>query len=49
MRSKTFQRILDEIEKKPWWYRIKLNLKVDCYAYLIIMFNKLKTIINKYL
>jgi hypothetical protein len=32
MRSKTFQRILDKMEKDPWWVKIKRWLIVELYV-----------------
>jgi hypothetical protein len=40
MRSKVFQRILDEIESKPWWYRFRLNLKVEWLTFKSLGFMK---------
>ena len=32
MRSKTFQRILDKMEKDPWWVKLKRWLLVEFYV-----------------
>lgn len=32
MRSKTFQRILDEMKKDPWWVKLKRWFVVECYV-----------------
>jgi hypothetical protein len=46
MRSKTFQRVLDDIEKKPWFYRFKLKLKVEFYTFLIATKGKMKKLLK---
>jgi hypothetical protein len=46
MRSKTFQRVLDDIEKKPWVYRFKLKLKVEFYTFLIATKGKMKKLLK---
>jgi hypothetical protein len=33
MRSEIFQKVLDNINSKSWWYKFKLNLKIE-YAVL---------------
>ncbi len=32
MRSKIFQQVLDDIEKKSWFYRFKLAFKLELYV-----------------
>jgi hypothetical protein len=32
MRSKTFQRILNKMEKNPWWVKLKIWLVVELHV-----------------
>lgn len=32
MRSKIFQRILDKYESEPWYYKLKVKIKLELYT-----------------
>ena len=32
MRSKTFQRVLNKMEKNPWWVKLKIWLVVELHV-----------------
>lgn len=40
MRSKIFQKVLDDIEKKSWLYRFKLSFKLELYVIRCLGFSK---------
>jgi hypothetical protein len=40
MRSKVFQKVLDNIENKSFWYRFKLKLKVELHCIKVLGIKK---------
>jgi hypothetical protein len=46
MRSKVFQKVLDNIESKSFWYKLKLKIKVELHCIKILGIRKY--IINCY-
>jgi hypothetical protein len=47
MRSKTFQRVLNDLNAKPWYYKLKIKIKLELYCILTLglkryILNKLK-------
>jgi hypothetical protein len=40
MRSKVFQKVLDNIESKSFWYKLKLKLKVELHCIKVLGIKK---------
>jgi len=40
MKSKIAQKILDDLEKESWWYRLKIKLRVEMLVLSCMGFKK---------
>lgn len=40
MRSPIAQKILDDLSKEPWWYRLKIKMKTELFVLNCIGFKK---------